>query len=66
MWTSVAVQGLMGQPASILRLEAIYYKVKKSSFLFSAKLKLDLILTHFQGVDMFRTTYSLTIHTLMK
>ena len=50
-----ALHLLMGQPDSIVRLEAIYYKVKMSSSMFSVKLKFDYSLTRFLEFDMFHT-----------
>jgi hypothetical protein len=48
----------MSQPDSIVRLEAIYYKVKMSSSMFSVKLKFGYSLTRFPEFDMFHTLFS--------
>ena len=48
---------LMGQPDSIVRLEAIYYKVKMSSSMFSVKFKFDYSLTRFLEFDLFHPVF---------
>lgn len=53
---------VMGQPDTILRLEAIILQDQNSSFLFSAKFEFDHVLAHFLEFACF-TPYTL-IYTL--